>query len=113
MRVLIALAIAALLVVGCGVGPDKSREDAGDVTRVCVEGAQREADASCADKTAPSVIAFNNHYPNVETKCDGYGHRLFVTTHDSAVGRNVLVLPDPTCPGYVKGQEPSVTAAGG
>lgn len=79
------LALMALLVAGCG--NDESREDADDVGNGKVE------------KSAPHVIAFNNHYPNVETKCDGFGHRIFVTTHDSSTGQNIIVLPDPTCTG--------------
>lgn len=83
--VLVALALCAVFVTACG--SDESREDANDVVNGHV------------DKSTPYVIAFNNHYPNVETKCDGFGHRLFVMTHDSAQGRNLLVLPDPTCTG--------------
>lgn len=111
--VLVALAALSWGVTGCGFGNDKSREDANDVHNVCAEGIARTADAGCVDKTSPSVVAFNNHYPNVEIKCDGYGHRLFTMTHDSAQGRNLIVLPDPSCPGYVKGEEPSVVVAGG
>lgn len=87
---LAAATVAAVAVGGCGFGPDKSREDAHDTTNV--------------DKTAPHVIAFNNNYPDVEEKCDGNGHRIYVGTHKSAVGRNIIVVPDPTCPGYVKAQ---------
>jgi hypothetical protein len=91
--------IAATLVLSlsaCGFGPDESREDAKDVGHV--------------DKTPPEVITFNNHYPNVETKCDGHGHRLYVTTHDSAVGRNVLIISDANCPGGVKGDTATSSA---
>lgn len=82
---LAALLLAAVALAACG--NDESREDANDVTNGNVE------------KSAPHVIAFNNHYPNVETKCDGFGHRLYVMTHDSAQGRNLLVIPDATCQG--------------
>lgn len=95
---LTAVAVAGTVALtGCTAG-DHSREDA------------HSSGQGNVDKTAPHVIAFNNHYPNVETKCDGFGHRLFVQTHDSAKGQNVIVLPDPTCPGFVKGSEPSVAA---
>jgi hypothetical protein len=97
---LVALIFALLaggVVVGCGFGPDESREDATDTKNV--------------DKTEPEAIAFNNHFPNVETKCDQHGHRIFVSTHDSSTGNNLIVLPDPTCPGYVKGQEPPVVVS--
>lgn len=104
--------LVALAAVGCGVGPDKSREDANDVTGVCPEGTARSAEPDCVDKTSPTVIAFNNHYPNIETKCDGFGHRIYVATHDSATGRNIMVVPDPSCPGYRK-DEPPVTVSSG
>lgn len=93
MKLLLTLFVVAsfsLSVVAC-TNPDKSRDDAQDTLLV--------------DHTAPEVIQFNNHYPNVETKCDGHGHRLFVLTHDSAVGRNVLVITDASCPGLVENSE--------
>lgn len=75
---------AALLATGCGVGPDQSREDANDTRNV--------------DKTSPEVIAFNNHFPNVETKCDGHGHRIFVTSRgDSGTYFRLVVRADPSC----------------
>lgn len=86
-RYVIALGAAATLALAGCANPDKSRDDAQDTTVV--------------NHAAPEVVQFNNHYPNVETKCDGHGHRLFVTTHDSAVGRNVLVVFDPSCGGNV------------
>jgi hypothetical protein len=87
------LAASAVSVTACGVGPDKSREDAHDTVNV--------------DKTAPHVTAFNNKYPNVEDKCDGAGHRIFVTST-----KRVIVIPDPTCPGFIRGAEPSVVFVG-
>lgn len=85
----VAAAIGLLTVGGCGFGPDKSREDAKDVTTVV--------------KTPPEVITFNNHYPNVENKCDGHGHRIFVNTE-----KVMTIYPDPSCPGFVKGLEPNI-----
>jgi hypothetical protein len=75
------LVVVAITISACGVGPDKSREDAHDTTNV--------------DKSAPHAVAFNNHYPNVETKCDDYGHRVYVTT-----AKQMVVIPDPSCSGY-------------
>lgn len=77
---LTAAVLAAMFAVGCG--SDESREDANDVLN------------GNAEKSAPRVISFNNKYPNVETKCDGFGHRMWVTT-----GGVFYVLPDPTCQG--------------
>lgn len=90
--VVAAFLLAMLAAAGCGT--DQSRVDAFDTAEV--------------DRTAPEVIAFNNHYPNLEHKCDGYGHRVFVATHDSSAGQNIIVLPDPTCPGFVEGKEPEI-----
>lgn len=90
MALVLAIAVTA---AGCGVpggvGPDQSREDAQDTQNV--------------DKSPPAVIAFNNHYPNVQHKCDGFGHRVFVTSNGSADTPRqpqVLVVADPACDGY-------------
>lgn len=84
MRKLLALGAigAAFAFGGCGFGPDESREDARDTKDI--------------DKSPPHVVAFNNRYPNVETKCD-HGHRIYVTTkgHD----RVHIVENDPSCVG--------------
>jgi hypothetical protein len=72
----------AVGVMSAGCGSDESREDANDVGNGQVE------------KSSPRVIAFNNHFPNVQTKCDGFGHRIYVTSSDS-----ILVIPDRTCQG--------------
>lgn len=101
---LAALAGVGVLMAGCGVGNDKSREDAEDVSTQCTQGQTEH----CIDKSAPQVLGFNNHYPDVEIKCDGHGHRVYLITHDSGTGRDPVVIPDPTCPGYVKGAEPIV-----
>jgi hypothetical protein len=90
---------ALLALAGCGT--DSSRIDAQDVQGRAV------------DRTAPQVIAFSNHYPDVETKCDGHGHRIFVGTHDSAVGRNIIVIADPSCSGFQRGTQAGVDGGGG
>jgi hypothetical protein len=114
MKKLVPFLIGGILIfaTGCGgvtFGSDQSREDASKVVQTCLPNQV----GRCVDKNPPRVVAFNNHYPNVETKCDGYGHRIFVSTHNSSTGRNTIVLPDPSCPGYVKGQEPIVISNGG
>lgn len=78
----LALIASAALFAGC----DHSREDALDTARGTV------------DKTPPAVIAFNNRFPNVEHKCDGHGHRVFVTTRTRDP---LVVIDDPSCPGAV------------
>lgn len=91
----IALALCcgfAASAAGCGVGPDKSREDAHDTQNV--------------DKSAPHATAFNNHYPNVQDKCDGHGHRIFVTT-----SKATIIIADPSCPGWTQ-DTPAAAAVG-
>lgn len=69
--------------------------------------------APSAPRAAPGsrVIAFDDPLPDVESKCDGSGHRVYVASRDGS-NSNVVVLPDPTCPGYVAGREPPVVASG-
>lgn len=78
------LAVGAIMATvtfgGCGFGADESREDAHDTRDV--------------DKSPPHVVAFNNKYPNVETKCD-HGHRIYVTTKGN--DRVHIVENDPSC----------------
>ncbi len=76
------LLCTSVLAFAAGCGGDASREDARDSQDV--------------DKSPPHVIAFNNKYPNVETKCDN-GHRLYVTTKGN--DRLDVVPNDPSCDG--------------
>lgn len=103
ITVIVVLMISALVLSACG--SDESREDANDVHNGQVE------------KSSPNVISFNNHYPNVETKCDGFGHRIYVITHDSGTGNNIIVIPDKTCQGpgtgYAELLETNKQPAGG
>jgi hypothetical protein len=86
---LISVLLAAVFVVGCG--NDESREDANDVGNGKVE------------KSSPAVIAFNNHFPNVQIKCDGFGDLLLTITHDDGKSPNLTVLPGhPYCTGEGK-----------
>lgn len=88
--------LAAIGFSACGVGPDKSREDAHDATSV--------------DKTPPEVVTFNNHFANVETKCDGHGHRIFQTSDEK--GSALRIYPDPTCPGFIAQGQPTIVIGG-
>lgn len=113
-RIAIALASLALTVpaAACGSGDDASREDAHDVR------------GNLIDKTRPHVLAFNNHFANVVTKCLGapdpsvdgapQGERDRADKNDSGGGwrvvltsgshaDNMILVQDPACPGYVKG----------
>lgn len=85
----VVLMLVALLAVGLSAcGSDESREDANDVPNGQI------------DKSQPAIVAFNNHYPNVEIKCDGFGDLLLVVTHDSGKQPAITVLPGhPYCTG--------------
>lgn len=92
----IALAVIGLCIplAGCeNVGGDTSREDAHDTKQT--------------NKKPPEVIAFNNRFPNVETKCDGHGHRIFVTSNQN-YRPTLIVMPDATCTGG-KDTGPAIT----
>lgn len=106
----ILIASAAFLAIGvsgCSTGSNHCENGTGDCSR------EDALDTRDADNTAPRVVLFNNHYPNVETKCDGYGHRIFVATHDSSTGRNLIVLPDPSCDGWTDDTAAGISFTGG
>jgi hypothetical protein len=52
------------------------------------------------DDTPAEVINFPDKFSNVATKCDGHGHRLYVTTQNEN-GKQLSVIADPTCGGAV------------
>lgn len=85
---LLAGVLLALTLTLAACGSDESREDADDVGNGQIE------------KSAPAVIAFNNHFPNVEVKCDGFGDLLLVVSHDDQKSPAITVLPGhPACTG--------------
>lgn len=45
------------------------------------------------DDQPAEVIKFPDGFENVATKCDHYGHRVYVSTRDAPP----VVLSDPTC----------------
>lgn len=95
LAIIAAFVLAAFAFGGCFADGSNHCEDGkGDCSR------EDALDTRDADNTAPRVYLFNNHYPNIETKCDGFGHRIYVSTHDSATGDNVIVIADPSCDGY-------------
>lgn len=94
---------ATLALVACG-GGDLSTEDAHDTAHRCKAGSS----GACLDDSQKRTIAFPNHFANVATSCDGFGHRIWETTR-----KQTFIFPDPTCPGFVKGQEPTVIMQAG
>jgi hypothetical protein len=85
------LVVGALAVAGCG-GGDASTEDAHDLKQRCRAALETTA---CLDDSQKRTIAFPNHFRNVATSCDGYGHRIWETTEGKT-----WIYPDPSCPGY-------------
>jgi hypothetical protein len=88
-----ALILGSVSLAACG-GTDLSTEDAHDTRNRC-----RPAGAAgtCLDDSQKRTIAFPNHFKNVATGCDGYGHRIFQTT-----GGDLRIYADPSCPGWTE-----------
>lgn len=82
MKKLATLAVISAVALGaCGASEKKDSAHASDV-----------------DRSAPSVVAFPDDFSNVASKCDGHGHRIFVTTHggDKDAG-NLVIVEDSQC----------------
>ena len=75
-------AVVALAAAGC---TQKERVNAHQSTNV--------------DRTPAEVYAMPNFYNNVASKCDGHGHRIFVTSNKSSAPSNLIVINDASCPG--------------
>jgi hypothetical protein len=71
----------AVLLAGCGT--QSERVNAREQTNV--------------DRSAPEVYAMPNFYNNVASKCDGHGHRIFVTSNKEASPSNIFVIDDGSC----------------
>lgn len=79
----VIVAVATLLVVGCGQVEKQNAE---------------HAQPGTVDRSAPdAVIAFPDDYRNVVTKCDGKGHRVYVTSHDADQPSAIAVINDDSC----------------
>jgi hypothetical protein len=77
--VLLALSVLAILLMGCG--DDKT------------------SDTDKRDDGPASILHMPEDFPNVAHKCDGEGHRVYVSNNGSAGVGNVAVVEDPTCGG--------------
>jgi hypothetical protein len=49
------------------------------------------------DRTPPDVYAMPDHYNNVASKCDGHGHRMYVTSNKDQAPSNLVVISDESC----------------
>ena len=76
-----AVTAAALVTAGCGGTPERLN-------------AHQQKDV---DRTPPSVYAMPDHYNNVASKCDGFGHRMYVTSNKDQAPSNLVVIADRSC----------------
>ena len=79
-RVTVLAALCAT-VVGCGNTPERLN-------------AHQSHDV---DRTPPEIYAMPDHYNNVASKCDGHGHRIFVTSNKDQAPSNMVVIEDRSC----------------
>jgi len=78
----LAVGLAAAGAAGCA-GNDTSHKD---------------SPTGRVDRSRAEVAAMPNDFGNVANKCDGHGHRIFVTTNTDSNPSQLVVLNDPTCP---------------
>lgn len=83
---LLGLAIVALVAFVIVPTVDRNNERRG----------RGDADVADVDDSGAQVIQFPDRFSNVASKCDGYGHRIFVTTKSDS-SRFMVVVDDPTC----------------
>ena len=81
---ILALTVAAVAsgVAGCGNTPQRLNARQ-----------QRNVDPHAA----PEVYAMPDHYNNVASKCDGHGHRMYVTSNKDQAPSNLVVVSDRPC----------------
>jgi len=82
MRKLLLVAVLPLAVAGCG--------------QVEKQNAHRSTNV---DRSPAEVLAMPNYFNNVATKCDGHGHRVYVTSNKEKSPSNITVVDDETCVG--------------
>jgi hypothetical protein len=77
--------VASSFLAGCGI-QDEFNDDRGT------------GDAPTGDKddSPAAVINMPNNFANVAHKCDGHGHRVYVSTH-TAQAKQIAVIDDPSC----------------
>jgi hypothetical protein len=81
MCLALGVAAAATGVVGCGNTPERLNAHQ-----------QRSV-----DRSPPDVYAMPDHYNNVASKCDGHGHRMYVTSNKDQAPSNLVVVSDESC----------------
>lgn len=82
----VAIAISFIIVIpimGCGAA---EKQDA------------PHANGATVNRSRPDfVIAMPDDYRNVVAKCDGHGHRVYVTSHSSDQPSAIAVIDDKEC----------------
>lgn len=81
------IAIAAAAAPACGVKDDYDDKHG-----------QGDAPVDDTNDSARDVMNFPNGFSNVAHGCDGFGHRVFVTTQNAS-GKELVVVDDPSCSG--------------
>jgi hypothetical protein len=76
-----ALAALGVIVAGCGNTPERLNAH----------------QSRNVDRTPPEIFAMPDHYNNVASKCDGHGHRIYVTSNKDPAPSNLVVIKDPSC----------------
>jgi hypothetical protein len=84
-RRLVVLAGACVALAGCGAPERQNAHQTGNV-----------------DRSAAEVLAMPDHYNNVADKCDGHGHRIYVTSNKDQAPSNMVVIDDKTCGGVAR-----------
>lgn len=86
MRWLAGLSLL-LMLTGCGEYNDKR--------------GRGDAPVGTVDRNAPETLNFSDRYSNVQHKCDGHGHRVYVSSRSENVGQ-MEIIDDPSCAGGPK-----------
>ena len=76
-----APAVLCVAVVGCGNTPERLNAH----------------QSRAVDRTPPEIYAMPDHYNNVASKCDGHGHRIYVTSNKDQAPSNIVVIEDKSC----------------
>jgi len=85
---IIGLALAlGLSIGGVGCGLAQNYED---------KHGTGDAGVGDRDDSDKDVINFPDNFANVAHACDGYGHRVYVTTHTNQA-KQLFVIDDPSC----------------
>lgn len=88
-RHLIGVAAAVAVAVGSGLG-----------IAACGTSGRHDSPVGPQQNAPREVINMPDGYGNVAMACDGYGHRVYVVTHDNSDVAPVVVT-DASCPGLV------------